>query len=158
MLHQDADCGLELSKSPLDILADISPSVPRDAQVGRLLHVGITRDAGLRPTSSLSPGLKVRLALLLLIVQRVNCLVLDEVTNFIDRSAKETLIQFLQKFRGAVVCVTHDRELLENVKWDRMVQYNNDSTLSQVKQSDFAEWIAAAQAEADEAIEIVFSD
>jgi ATPase subunit of ABC transporter with duplicated ATPase domains len=49
----------------------------------------------------------------------VNVLVLDEPTNHLDLPAIEQLEQALETYDGALLLVTHDRRMLENVRLDR---------------------------------------
>jgi ATPase subunit of ABC transporter with duplicated ATPase domains len=48
----------------------------------------------------------------------VNLLVLDEPTNHLDLPAIEQLEEALDSYEGALLLVTHDRRLLENVRLD----------------------------------------
>ena len=51
-----------------------------------------------------------------------NCLVRDEPTNHLDLPAIEQLESALATFGGTLVVVTHDRWLLETVRFDRVVE------------------------------------
>ena len=73
---------------------------------------------------SLSPGERTRAALALLQARGVNLLVLDEPTNHLDLPAIEQLEEALESYDGALLLVTHDRRLLENVRLD--VRWNVD--------------------------------
>jgi ATPase subunit of ABC transporter with duplicated ATPase domains len=66
----------------------------------------------------LSPGERTRAALALLQARGVNLLVLDEPTNHLDLPAIEQLEQALESYDGALLLVTHDRRLLDNVRLD----------------------------------------
>ncbi|MBV4397400.1 energy-dependent translational throttle protein EttA [Advenella alkanexedens] len=62
----------------------------------------------------LSGGEKRRVALCRLLLSKPDMLLLDEPTNHLDAESVEWLEQFLQKFPGTVVAVTHDRYFLDN--------------------------------------------
>ena len=69
-------------------------------------------DAAVGP---LSGGEKRRVALTKLLLQKPDLLLLDEPTNHLDAESVLWLEQFLSKYAGAVLAVTHDRYFLDNV-------------------------------------------
>ena len=81
----------------LEIAADALRLPPWDAVVGNL-----------------SGGEKRRVALCRLLLSKPDMLLLDEPTNHLDAESVDWLEQFLQKFPGTVVAVTHDRYFLDN--------------------------------------------
>ena len=81
----------------LEIAADALRLSPWDAVIGNL-----------------SGGEKRRVALCRLLLSKPDMLLLDEPTNHLDAESVDWLEQFLQKFPGTVVAVTHDRYFLDN--------------------------------------------
>jgi len=81
----------------LEIAADALRLPPWDSKIGIL-----------------SGGEKRRVALCRLLLQKPDLLLLDEPTNHLDAESVEWLEQFLQRFSGTVVAVTHDRYFLDN--------------------------------------------
>jgi len=81
----------------LDIAADALRLPPWDAKIGNL-----------------SGGEKRRVALCRLLLSRPDMLLLDEPTNHLDAESVDWLEQFLTRFPGTVVAVTHDRYFLDN--------------------------------------------
>ncbi|HEY6236718.1 MAG TPA: energy-dependent translational throttle protein EttA, partial [Candidatus Elarobacter sp.] len=81
----------------LEIAADALRLPPWDAKIGPL-----------------SGGEKRRVALCRLLLSKPDMLLLDEPTNHLDAESVEWLEQFLQRFPGTVVAVTHDRYFLDN--------------------------------------------
>ena len=81
----------------LEIAADALRLPPWEAKIGPL-----------------SGGEKRRVALCRLLLSKPDMLLLDEPTNHLDAESVEWLEQFLQKFPGTVVAVTHDRYFLDN--------------------------------------------
>src|ERR1044071_3252412 len=67
------------------------------------------------PVPKLSGGEKRRVALAKLLLQKPDLLLLDEPTNHLDAESVLWLEQFLSKYPGAVLAVTHDRYFLDNV-------------------------------------------
>ncbi len=65
--------------------------------------------------SKLSGGEKRRVALCRLLLSSPDMLLLDEPTNHLDAESVAWLEQFLQKYQGTVIAVTHDRYFLDNV-------------------------------------------
>ncbi|MDQ2664149.1 MAG: energy-dependent translational throttle protein EttA [Candidatus Eremiobacteraeota bacterium] len=66
------------------------------------------------PVGPLSGGEKRRVALCRLLLSKPDMLLLDEPTNHLDAESVEWLEQFLARFPGTVVAVTHDRYFLDN--------------------------------------------
>jgi ATPase subunit of ABC transporter with duplicated ATPase domains len=68
-----------------------------------------------RRVRNLSGGERMRLRLAQLMHQDLNVLVLDEPTNHLDIDSRESLEDTLAAFPGTIVCVTHDRYLLNKL-------------------------------------------
>jgi energy-dependent translational throttle protein EttA len=85
------------SEHQLEIAADALRLPPWDATVGVL-----------------SGGEKRRVALCKLLLSKPDMLLLDEPTNHLDAESVEWLEQFLQRYPGTVVAITHDRYFLDN--------------------------------------------
>ena len=66
-------------------------------------------------TEHLSGGEKRRVALCKLLISNPDMLLLDEPTNHLDALSVNWLEQFLAKFKGTVVAITHDRYFLDNI-------------------------------------------
>ena len=81
----------------MEIAADALRLPPWDAKIGVL-----------------SGGEKRRVALCRLLLSRPDMLLLDEPTNHLDAESVDWLEQFLHRFPGTVVAVTHDRYFLDN--------------------------------------------
>ncbi|MFJ6157863.1 ABC-F family ATP-binding cassette domain-containing protein [Pseudarthrobacter sp. NPDC092184] len=96
------------------VLVDLNPAEVRTL----LAKFGLKADHTSRTVESLSPGERTRAALALLQARGVNLLVLDEPTNHLDLPAIEQLEEALESYEGALLLVTHDRRLLENVRLD----------------------------------------
>lgn len=71
---------------------------------------GVTLD---RQVQTLSGGQKTKLALARLLFQSPDLLLLDEPTNFLDVEAAGWLMEFLERYRGALLIISHDLDLLD---------------------------------------------
>jgi energy-dependent translational throttle protein EttA len=67
------------------------------------------------PVKNLSGGERRRIALCRLLLQEPDILLLDEPTNHLDAESVDWLEQHLQRYKGTVIAVTHDRYFLDNV-------------------------------------------
>lgn len=65
-----------------------------------------------KKVSTLSGGEQIRLQLAKLMQRDINVLVLDEPTNHLDIESSEALEEAIEQFNGSIVCVSHDRYLL----------------------------------------------
>lgn len=90
-----------------------------------LAKFGLGADHVERAVDELSPGERTRAGLALLQAHGTNVLVLDEPTNHLDLAAIEQLEQGLNSYDGALLLVTHDRRMLQNVRLDRTWQVDN---------------------------------
>ncbi|MDB5930420.1 MAG: transporter related protein [Polaromonas sp.] len=85
------------SEHQLEIAADALRLPPWDAKIGLL-----------------SGGEKRRVALCSMLLSKPDMLLLDEPTNHLDAESVDWLEQFLQRYPGTVVAITHDRYFLDN--------------------------------------------
>ncbi|MFN3616459.1 MAG: energy-dependent translational throttle protein EttA [Aquabacterium sp.] len=92
-----AAAGSENTDLQLELAADALRLPPWDAKIGPL-----------------SGGEKRRVALCRLLLSKPDMLLLDEPTNHLDAESVDWLEQFLQRFPGTVVAITHDRYFLDN--------------------------------------------
>jgi ATP-binding cassette subfamily F protein 3 len=87
-----------------------------EARAGKLLHgLGFPADTHHRPVSSFSGGWRVRLNLARALMMPSDLLLLDEPTNHLDMDAVLWLEQWLLKYPGTLLLISHDREFLDNV-------------------------------------------
>jgi ATPase subunit of ABC transporter with duplicated ATPase domains len=106
----------------LPLGAAFEAAVPEmtQAEVRTLLaKFGLKADHVTSQVGRLSPGERTRAAMALLQARGVNLLVLDEPTNHLDLPAIQQLEQALASYDGALLLVSHDRRLLENVRLDQ---------------------------------------
>ena len=94
------------------------------------------------PSELFSGGERARLTLALIVWQRPNVLVLDEPTNHLDLQMRQALTIALQGFQGAVVLVSHDRELIANVCDELFLVHDGQIDEFEGDISDYGKWLA----------------
>lgn len=99
------------------------------------------------PCESFSGGERARLALALIVWQRPNVLILDEPTNHLDLDMRHALSMALQDFEGAVVLVSHERQLIASVCDELLLVHNGKCTEFDGDLVAYAEWLRQARAE-----------
>ncbi len=77
--------------------------------------LGIGTDMRSRPFDALSGGEKTRINLARLILEDTDILLLDEPTNHLDLNATEWLEGYLERYKGTVLAISHDRWFLDKV-------------------------------------------
>jgi ATP-binding cassette, subfamily F, member 3 len=105
---------LDPKKTALKTLEDIMPPTPQGeirAILGKFLF---SNEQVFKNVEVLSGGEKARLAMAKLMVGGPNTLLLDEPTNHLDTPAQEAIEAAIQSYQGSVICVSHDRYLIEN--------------------------------------------
>ena len=80
-----------------------------------LVGLGFDEEMQGRPLDSYSGGWKMRVALAALLFSNPDLLLLDEPSNHLDLEATLWLENFLKAYRGTVVVISHERDLLNNV-------------------------------------------
>ncbi len=102
-------------ESAFDHLAALMPTLTEEAIRTRLGGFGFGQDKAFVPIASLSGGERARLNLALVTHDTPAMLILDEPTNHLDMETRESLVEALADYSGAVVLVSHDWHLVELV-------------------------------------------
>lgn len=105
---------------------DINWNLESDAK-SMMTRLGIYDFA--QKTGELSGGQRKRLALVAALLAPCDVLILDEPTNHLDSAMADWLEDFLKKWRGTLVMVTHDRYFLDSV-CNRIVEVDKGSIYS----------------------------
>ena len=91
------------------------------------------------PAGQLSGGQRKRLALISVLLSPADILLLDEPTNHLDNEMADWLEEYLKKWKGSLIMVTHDRYFLDSV-CNRIVEIDKGSVYSyQTNYSGFLE-------------------
>ena len=118
-----------------------------------LLGLGFDEAMQAEPLDSYSGGWKMRVALASLLFSEPDVLLLDEPSNHLDLEATLWLENFLQNYRGTLVVISHERDLLNNVvdtilhlEGGKIALYTGGYDSFERQRAERAAQIAAAQA------------
>ena len=111
-----------------DRLAAIDAHTGEARAAAILAGLGFSADEQIRPLSSFSGGWRMRVALAATLFQEPDLLLLDEPTNHLDLEATLWLQTHLSTWRGTLLVISHDRELLNEVA-QRIVHVENGGKL-----------------------------
>jgi len=114
--------------SAYDHVVELMPDATEAQRRARLAAFGLDVKNAETPAGDLSGGEKARLLFSLIGFHKPHLLVLDEPANHLDIDSRAELIKSLNQYEGAVLIISHDRNLLESVV-DRLWLVN-DGTVS----------------------------
>ena len=109
--------------------------------LGRMLFNGTEQE---KKVQSCSGGEKHRMMLSKIMLEQPNFMVLDEPTNHLDLEAIIALGEGLLAYPGSVICVSHDRELLDAYA-NRIIEIQEDGTIVDFKGS-YEEYVESKEA------------
>lgn len=133
---------LDAAATPMQMLRRLAGKTS-DAELRSFLGSFDFRGDRIDTASELfSGGERARLTLALIVWQRPNVLVLDEPTNHLDLQMRQALTLALQGFKGAVVLVSHDRELIANVCDELFLVHDGQIDEFDGDISDYGKWLA----------------
>lgn len=113
-LEQDLKFGNQ-DQNAFNYISDCFPRYGQKEIRSQLARVGIRGEMSLQPVSTLSGGEQVRVRLLTIMNVTSNILILDEPTNHLDVKAKDSLMEAIEAYEGAVILVSHDKAFAERV-------------------------------------------
>ena len=90
----------------------------------KLFNFQFLKKDSIKRVAHLSGGEKLRLKLAIMLQSNINFLILDEPTNHIDIETREVLEETLQKFKGTILFVSHDRYFINKVATKVIEVYN----------------------------------
>lgn len=133
---------LNLKTTPFEHLLEIAPKTSEQSIRDYFGGFGFSGDKVYQQVGSFSGGEKARLTLALIVWQNPHLLLLDEPTNHLDIEMREALSLALQEFEGALVVISHDRQLIAEttemlylINEGRMQDFEGDMT-------EYCQWLA----------------
>ncbi|BCU63215.1 hypothetical protein F941_00014 [Acinetobacter bouvetii DSM 14964 = CIP 107468] len=137
---------LDGNASPMLQLARIADKKISEASLRSFLgSFGFSGERMDTPSESFSGGERARLALALIVWQRPNVLILDEPTNHLDLDMRHALTMALQDFEGAVVLVSHERQLVASVCDELILVHGGQSREFDGDLVAYADWLRQAR-------------
>ncbi len=137
---------LDGNASPMLQLARIADPKISEATLRSFLgSFGFSGERMDTPCESFSGGERARLALALIVWLRPNVLILDEPTNHLDLDMRHALTMALQDFEGAVVLVSHERQLIASVCDELILVHAGQSKEFDGDLQDYAAWLRQAR-------------
>ena len=112
--HQD-HATLDFEKNPVQQIEALRPDLTYGEVRGALGRFQFKSEQVKSKLKDLSGGERARVALLKLLLEDNNLLLMDEPTNHLDMESKDTLEEALNGYEGSLVTVSHDRWFLDQV-------------------------------------------
>ncbi|MBL8497178.1 ABC transporter ATP-binding protein [Nitrosomonas sp. JL21] len=134
---------LDGEATPLQHIQKLAPSHTELDLRKFLGRFGLGSDRENRPVGSFSGGEKSRLALALLAWQKPHVLLLDEPTNHLDLDMRDALVMALEAYPGAVVLVSHDRNLVRAVADELWLVADGKVQAFEGDLEDYKNWVEA---------------
>ena len=102
-------------KKPFDFIRNLRVNFENKDVRGLLARCGIKADLALRPLKELSGGEEAKTRLCELTLNKSNILVLDEPSNHLDKIAKQSLKEAIDRYEGVVILVSHEADFYEDL-------------------------------------------
>ena len=136
VLHQhDTDALAKVQASPIEWLGEFYPKKKELDLRKHLGSFGVAGDLVFQSLTTLSGGQRMRVLFAKICMEHPQLLVLDEPTNHLDIYSIDALAFALRDFQGAVLLITHNRDLLRSVAKELYVVSKQSRRLSLVSRA-----------------------
>lgn len=129
--HQLLVDHLPLEMTAIEYLQSLNDTLSEDMCRARLGKIGLKKienlDIPKNKIEDLSGGQRVRVALCAIQLYSPSVILLDEVTNDMDVSSIEAIIEGINEFNGAIVLITHNTHLIEAIENYELFEVKNGS-------------------------------
>ena len=115
------------SISVYDFLADGLDDVDRALLFTLLINFGFDYDDRNKKYSELSPGQRTRVNLAKIALHKINVLILDEITNHLDKDALDLIYELVSSYPGTIISISHNRKYNEILNADFSINITSGS-------------------------------
>ena len=148
MLEQDPDVSRFATLEEYVLHGDLAPAAHEAAEISDQLGIDLSRDA-----SSASGGERRRAAIVRALALEPDVLLLDEPTNHLDIAAIDWLEQWLGRYNGAFVVISHDRTFLTRLTRQTLWLDRGTVRRAEIGFGGFEAWTEQVYAEEQRAAE-----
>lgn len=141
---------LDSQASPILHLQRMSPDAREQELRNFLGGFGFHGDKALEKIEGFSGGEQARLALAIVAWEKPNLLLLDEPTNHLDLEMRHALTMALQMFEGAMVLVSHDRNLIRSTTDALYLVHDGRMEAFEGDLDDYSDWLTKQKTESTE--------
>jgi ATPase subunit of ABC transporter with duplicated ATPase domains len=106
---------VDLSLTPFEYVHSVYPNLTNTEIRTALGAVGVRKDLAIRPLSELSGGEATKARFAVMTLKKSNFLVFDEPTNHLDQKAKDALWDSIERYPGAVIIVSHEKDFYDDL-------------------------------------------
>jgi ATP-binding cassette subfamily F protein uup len=148
LLEQDPDMGAQATLEDWVLSGDDAPAAHEAAAIAHQIGIDLARDA-----KTASGGERRRAAIVRALAQQPDVLFLDEPTNHLDLGAIDWLEDWLQRFKGAFIVISHDRTFLNRLTRSCLWLDRGQMRRAEIGFGGFEAWTEQVYAEEQRAAE-----
>lgn len=82
---------------------------------------------------NLSPGERTRVNIARLAIDNINTIIMDEVTNHLDKKALDLIYELIEKYEGTIISVSHNRKYNELLNSDITLDIKSSEVKQKIK-------------------------
>jgi ATP-binding cassette, subfamily F, member 1 len=133
--HQHTGDVLPMEQNPVQYLQSVDVSLTEQRARQWLGKIGLEGKIHLNRIETLSGGQKARVSLIGVLLGKPHILLLDEPTNHLDMETIEILIEALNQYKGGLITITHDLNLIHGT--DSILLHINNERISEIEYEEY---------------------